>query len=151
MNSLAYKLAHKRILAVQEIVDDWDLNVDPAQVVFEAEQLFPEVIDLLAPTRRAIAAIGEEPAGDSFDTHVQSAHQLGWLMSKAHAVFESAEGAVVQLRRRGIELKCGDQLEAACRDLQILRERFSGRWMLPTKQAWEESERAIAEGRFITL
>jgi hypothetical protein len=50
MPSIAYHIARRRVVIVEEVVEEWQLDHETARLASDVEQLIQETADLLQPT-----------------------------------------------------------------------------------------------------
>lgn len=147
MPGMAYKIAHKRVLVVEEMVEQCRADHHQAGLASDVEELVKETADLLGPITRALAFFDAGPDPDAGPDQFVAAHMAGFLMTKALSLFPKVGDLVSDVRRLGYAVDGMDRFEQARDELTRLRGEFATRWMLPDEANVKAARQAAAAGK----
>jgi hypothetical protein len=146
MSTIAYRLAQRWVQAVEEAIEDWQLDHARAMLAGDVEDLVAETASLREPLERMAETFVGGIGGPDGDALVVPAHRFGYLLTRALALFPRVRALAADVRRSGYEVNHLDRLDDAERTLARLREDTMRDWLLPDEQTVRASEREIAQG-----
>jgi hypothetical protein len=153
MPGMAYKIAHRRVLVVEEVVEEWQID-QHAKLACDIEELVRETADLLKPVERAVAHLKIDlldTKGDEPTRLLAMAHLVGCLINKTVALFPKVKCLAEDSRRIGVTVDGLDNLEEAKADLIRLRNEFHDTWRLPDEQTVGKAKQELKSGKYRTL
>lgn len=146
MSSIAYRIAQKRVLVVEEMVEAWQIDREEAQQAGDVNQLVNETAELLAPIERVVALLNKTtPAEANADTHVV-AHAVGHLIGKAVSLYAKVALLAAEVERLGYVVEGRGQFDSARAQVNALESAFVGQWLLPDRATVETAKRQMSSG-----
>ena len=151
MSTISFSIAQKRVQAVTEAVELWQIDHEEARFVHDVEELVRETTSLLEPVMRI---------AEPFKTGIRTvadrellveAHNVGWLLTKTSDVFSSVRSSIEDAGRLGHTVEGADQFNRAEREIDRLQYHISRTWLLPERKVVTAAKEDLAAGRFRTL
>jgi hypothetical protein len=146
MSTIAYRLAQRRVQAVEEAIEDWQLDHARAMLAGDVEDLVAETASLREPLERMAETFANGIGGPNGDALVVPAHHFGYLLTRALALFPRVRDLVAEVRRSGYAVDHLDRLSEAESALARLREETIRNWLLPDEQTVRRGREEMARG-----
>jgi hypothetical protein len=152
MTSIAYRIAHRRVLVVEELIEEWQLDPERTKVASDAKELVRETTDLLKPVERAVSVldVGFKSELDSKSNPTQIvalANLVAFLLNKTLGLFPRVNGLVEDVQRLGCTIEGLDELEDARIALIHLRDILYSTWPLPDENTVKAARQEIKMGK----
>ncbi len=157
MTSIAYRLTHKRMLAIDEIVEEWPVQDSIGQNLQEPFDEIPDLVREIHAIADFLKKLIQEHNSDALPYTKPGdaiySHSIGSLLYEHLDMIRRAKSSIDRISRL-----FADKRPEGWSDLLILEDEmtkttkaFAKKWMLPDKQRIERSKKELAEGKFITL
>jgi hypothetical protein len=152
MTSIAYKIAHRRVLFVEEVVEEWQIDHEQAKLASDAEELVRETADLHKPVERVVAlldgSLQVDFGGEGAPTRLLAlAHLVGSLLNKTLDLFPKVGRIVEDVQRLGFTVEGLGKFEEARNVLTRLREAFYKSWTLPDENTVRTAKQELKLGK----
>jgi hypothetical protein len=148
MPSVTYQFAHRRLLVVEEAVDEWHIDHKATQVASNTEELIYETAELLNPLKRTIKLLPENgPDPAAIEEQWVRAHDIGFLLNKAVIVFEKVSELAAEVRRLDYALEGLERFVKSKKELSRIKDDFFRTWSLPDEASVNRVKQEIADGK----
>ncbi len=151
MSSIAYTLAQKRVAAVQEVVEQWQIDHQEAQLGYDVEQIVEETASLIYPIQRVTKVFEKKTFPASYTDQLVSVHMIAFLLNEALRLFPQIDSLVGEAHHKGLSIDGLDRFEAARSELKKIDASLRGHWALPNKQTVKAARKDMSDGKFRTL
>lgn len=147
----AYKFAHRRVMVVEEVVEEWDLDHRDALQARDIASLIGETTALLDPINRLFDCMSKGIENDTRAGDFVLAHTVGNLLNKAAQVCRKVGDVVENVQKSGMAIDGLDRLRECEQRLAHLSGDFSRKWLLPDLASVKTAKEEIAAGLFRML
>src|SRR5262249_43426398 len=106
MPSIAYRIAHRRVLVVEEVVEEWQIDHEQAKLACDTDELVRETADLRKPMERLVSHLNTDAAkeglrDDDLSKLFVLAHLVASLLNKTLDLFPKVHALADGVRRWG--------------------------------------------------
>jgi hypothetical protein len=156
MPSIAYKFAHRRVLVVEEVVEEWQIDHEEAKRACDIEDLVRETADLREPVERTLSHLEKgfrngSLRGENPSALISLAHLVGSLLSKTLDLFPRVQRLAEDVQKKGYSISGLESLEDSRVAVAELRDTFYKRWQLPDKKVVETAKQELKSGKYRVL
>jgi hypothetical protein len=151
MTSVAYQIAHRRVLVVEQVLEEWQIEHEKAMLSRDIEELVEETINVLAPLKRLVAGFKVGLNQNTSDKKIIAAHRAGFLLNKALGLFQKIDDLAAGTRRTGEAAGRDSRLDQAMIEIAAIRDAFHKQWMLPDQETVKRAKEEEAAGKFREL
>jgi hypothetical protein len=156
MTSIAYRIAHRRVLVVEELIEEWQLDPERTKIASDAHELVRETADLLKPVERAVNILEENLKckldSESKPTHILVlANLVACLLNKTLGLFPRVRCLAKEVQRLGCSVEGLDQLEDSQNALIHLRDILYRTWPLPDENTVKAAKLDLKMGKHRVL
>ena len=154
MSSMAYKVARRRVLAVDELAADWKAehgwkrDHQQANLACDVEEITKEMVSAADRVKEvAIGCGGYEPTKDA--EQIANAHMVGALLERCLAVISTVKGLAKLVKRLGYDVDGFTDLSIVENEIARIKDAFVKSWMLPDTRRVAHARQQIADGKCI--
>ena len=146
MSTVAYRIAQRRVQTVEEVIEEWQIDHARAMLAGDVEGLVVETASLREPLERMAEPLAGGIGAPDGDALVVVAHQFGYLLTRALALFPRVRELAAEVRRSGYVVDHLDRLSEAESTLARLREETIRNWLLPDERTVRVAKEEMARG-----
>jgi hypothetical protein len=151
MSSIAYKLAHGRLLVIDEAADELMLDHEMANMAHDVEYIVKETIQLSEVIKRFVVGPANGLRPNTTKPEIVRAHQCGFLMNKMLDLLSKVESLAAEMGRFGRFVEGRGVLHTIRQEIDANRAEFAKKWLLPDEKNIRTSKEELAKGDYITL
>jgi hypothetical protein len=151
MASVAYKIARKRVVAVEEVVEEWKIHHEEAQAAYDVEDLVRETIDLIEPLSRLEELLQDGISPNVSTETIHGAYQCGWLLEKSIQLFSGVLFIADEIRSKGHNIEKYHDLLKAKEQAVSMKENIFRKWAIPRREVVEKAKEDFQSGNYRTL
>ena len=151
MSSIAYTFARKRVLAINEALEQWQVDHAEANFACDVEELVIETTDVVNGVKRLANNYEHGIRRETTTEEIVCAHRIGNLLDKALEVMPKVINLGNDIKRRGYPVSGLSDLLILNSELAKTKAEIRDKWMLPDKQKMAKARQDHREGRFAVL
>jgi hypothetical protein len=151
MSSVAYKFAHKRVLVIEEVLEQWQTDHEEANIASSIEELVSEVFSAMKSVQSIVDGKKNGIRPGTTTGEISRAHMIGLLLEKSLDQLPKVIDLAEEVRRMGYSIEKLDDLGSLQMELIGIRDAFAKKWLLPDRQKIALAKQELAGGKYRVL
>jgi len=146
--SVTYRLARRRVLAIDDVADELMRNHKEATRASQVEDLVLEATNEVEEIKRFADEFKDGLRIDSDTEAIIGAHTAAFLLATTDRTAMKVERLAAACRRQGYAIEGFEKLQSLRREMSKLGEDLKKKWLLPDEQKIRRSRQQLAAGDF---